>query len=421
MNRKVIILALTTLLLSVSLFSFYSCNKNPEPGECGYGPTVLKAEVQKEIVFPNDIKKKINFLSLDEYKERPDAPVHSWAETSTSSPELAQILNGFGITDINNKEKLITVIAYYNSDKEAYTLKNENVYGFLVLTYDDKGYMYTQVFQKKGAAFEHLKQFDSKIWKIYFAQRNNIAKILTGRTTNLGYAVWIGNNESTYEQASKGSENSAFQHQIDVELKLISTLEMSVSLKGKFETKEHYDFSGACTPSECKVTGKGKCAASPGSGVPFCDPEKTYQEACGGRVAYEMASYTNSNTFTQAANFKDNILAHTDFGRHFIEDLRYIGDIFTDELSLADAIKVSNVVDDVIIPLATKLNSSSASSDYSLFITTAQATKLKDLITDMRNVSSDPLYQEILDEMADNVTYVEGKTTAQIKMDLLPS
>ncbi|RZJ91116.1 MAG: hypothetical protein EOO20_06115 [Chryseobacterium sp.] len=421
MNRKVIILALTTLLLSVSLFTFYSCNKNPAPGECGYGPTILKAEVQKEIVFPNDIKKTISFLSLDEYKERPDATVHSWVEASTSSSELAQILNGFGITDINNKEKLITVIAYYNSDKEAYTLKNENVYGFLVLTYDDKGYMYTQVFQKKGTSFEHLKQFDSKIWKIYFEQRNNIAKILTSRNTNLGYAVWIGNNESTYQQATKGSDNSTFQHQIDKELKLISTLKMSVSLRSKFETKEHMDFESGCTTSECKVTGKGKCGAMPGSGTPICDQDRGAPGMCGGKTSYSVASVTNDYAMTQTVTFRDSLLTKTDFGKHFIKDLEYVGYIFEEHLTVSDAVNIVAVMDAVIVPLAAKLNSPTVSSDYSLFIPASDATTLQNLITQMRGVSSDALYQEILDEMAANVTYIQGKTTHEVYLDLLPS
>lgn len=425
MNRKVIILALTTLLLSVSLFSIFSCNKNPEPGQCGYGPTVLKAAVQKEVIFPNDLKKTISFLSLDEYKQRPDACVYAWAEETSSPNQLIQLLNGYGITEINNKENLLNVTIYYNSDTEAYTLKNENIYGFLILTNDDKGFMYTQVFQKQGTGFTHLKQFDAKIWNLQMSSTNNLAKILNGRLNNLGYAVRVTNLESKYKQAKKGSRVNSFDHQIEKEIKGLSTLEMSVSLKGKFPTQTHSGFESMCTIEECKVNGSGRCDEAFPSRAPICvggqEEENPEPGFCGGKTAYMIASVTNNHAMEQTVNFRDEILAHSDFGKHFIKDLEYVGYIFTNNLSVSDALEIVAVMDEVIVPLAERLNKPDANLDNSLFITSAQALKLQELITMMRDVSDDALYQEILDEMSANVIYVEGKTLAAVYMDLLPS
>ena len=414
------IIALSALMLCIGLFTIYSCNKELSPGQCGYGPTILTAHVQKQVTFPNKVNKTVSFLDKDDYKNRPDACVYAWAEETSTPSEIVQILNSFGITNINNQQDLLGIIVYYNSDEKPYHLNNDLVYGFLVLTNDDKGYIYTQVFQKNGTKFEHLPKFDSKIWKLYMDQRNELAQILNGRKTNLGYAVRIINRQSSYKAATKGTRTNAFQHQINSELKGLSTLEYSNSLMRKLTEPEHAG-NRTCTLKECKVTGKGHCADAFPSEAAFCDEDKTIGETCGGQIAYQVAEVVNDDVMNATINFRDHILSQSSYGLHFTEDLEYVGYIFTQHLSVSDALDVVDVLDHVIYPLAQKLNNPDAMNDNGAFMTTAQATSLQNIITQIRALSTDDLYNEILDEMSTNVTYVQNMTTAQVYAELIPS
>lgn len=415
------IIAFSALLLCVGLFTIYSCNKDLSPGQCGYGPTILTAYTQKQVTFPNNVSKTVSFLDKDEYKNRPDACVYAWTEQTTTPTEVVQILNSFGITNINNPQNLLGFIAYYNSDDKPYVLNNDLLYGFLVLTNDDKGYMHTQVFQKNGTKFEHLPKFDSKIWKLYMDQRNELAQILNGRKTNLGYAVSFAYKESKYSQALRGTRTNKFQHQINAELKGLTSLEYSTHIMRKFAEPEHGGGVNTCTLQECKVTGKGHCANAFPSQTPFCDEDKTIGETCGGKIAYQVAEVVNDEVMNATVNFRDHILSQSSYGLHFTEDLEYVGYIFTQHLSMSDALDVVDVIDHVIYPLAQKLNSPAAMNDNSAFMTAAQATSLQSIITQIRALSTDDLYNEILDEMSTNVAYVQNMTTAQVYAELTPS
>ncbi|WP_222167069.1 hypothetical protein [Edaphocola aurantiacus] len=418
-KAKLIIIALSVLLLCAGMVTFYSCSKEAQPGQCGYGPTVLKSHIQKQITFPNKLSKTVSFLDMNEYRNRPDACIYAWAEESTTPKEMVQILNSFGISEIHNPDNLLGIITYYNSDSTPYRLDNDLIYGFLLLTTDDKGYMYTQVFQRKGNDFVHLPQFDSKIWKLYMDQRNDLAQILNGRKTNLGYAVRIIYRQSSYKQARIGTRTNSFQHQISNELKGLSTLEYSNAIMRKFTEPEHAG-NRKCTIDECKVTGNGHCSDAFPSEIAFCDEDKTIGETCGGKVAYQIAAATNNNVMNATVHFRDYVLSQSSYGIHFTEDLEYVGYIFTQHLSVADAVEVVGVMESTIYPLARKLISPDVLDDNSIFITAPQATTLQNIITRIRAVSDDRLYQEILDEMSANVTYVQGKTTVQVYTDLVP-
>ncbi|WP_129019537.1 hypothetical protein [Edaphocola flava] len=419
-KTKFSIIALSALLFCVGLFTIYSCNKDVSPGQCGTPGTQLAAKIHSQVTFPNKVTSTVSFMDKDEYKNRPDACVYAWAEESYSPNQMVQLLNSFGIMQINNQQNLLGIIAYYGNDKKDYVLNNDLVYGFLVLTNDDKGYMYTQVFQKNGNKFEHLPKFDSKIWKLLMTERNDLAKILAGRNNDLGYAVRIVNRQSTYKPAVRGTRANNFQHQIDAELKGLTTLEYSTHIMRKFTEPEHAG-NKTCSLQECKVTGKGRCADAFPSETPFCDEDKTIGETCGGKIAYQVAEMTNLDVMNATVNFRDNILSQSSYGIHFTEDLEYVGYIFTQHLSMSDALDIVDVMDHVIYPLAQKLNNPDAMNDNTAFMTTAQATALHNIITQIRALSTDGLYNEILDEMSANVTYVQGMTTAQVYHELIPS
>lgn len=403
-KAKLSVIVLSLLLLGAGLFPFYACNKDLHPGQCGYGPTVLKPYVQKQVAFRGTINKTINFLDKADYKERPDACVYGWAEETTSPAQMVSLLSSYGITEINNKDHLLYTTIYYSNAQTDYSLKDENIYGFLVITHDDKGYMYTQVFQKSGNHFEHLKQFDAKVWRLYFDESNDLAKILSGRQANLGYAIDIAFKESIYKEAYKGFKKDLFQHRIDKALHKVSALKGGLTTIS-FNTPEHTGPS-VCTLAECKVTGKGRCTKAAGSGIAKCSQDNTTQDDCGAKVAYEVASLTNNTVMEATVHFRDHVLSHSNYGVHFTEDLEYVGYIFTQHLSVADALEVVSVMENVIYPLAQKLNGSNVGDDSSIFISGAQVTSLQSIITRIRTVSDDPLYTEILDEMSANVTYV---------------
>lgn len=215
-KRKQALIALLALLLCAGGWSFYMFKKPRS------STAVLQPQAQRQIVFPGNIHRTINFLDTADFRKRPQACVYSWAKETTTPAEMEQLLNGFGIKDINNKARLLCTILYCNRDEVAYSLKAENIYGILVISNDEQGYMYTQLFRRNGVQFDHLTQFDAKIWRFYCDERDDVAKILSGRNKNLGYAVYITFKASTYKEARKGLKTDLFQEAIDRELNKVS-------------------------------------------------------------------------------------------------------------------------------------------------------------------------------------------------------
>lgn len=215
-RRKPVIIALSVLLLCAGFFTFYYLNKHRT------STAVLQPHAQRQITFPGNVHRTINFLDTADFRKRPEACVYGWSKETTTPAEMVQLLHGLGITAINNKAHLLCMILYCNKDEVAYSLKAENIYGLLVITNDEQGYMYTQLFRRNGTQFDHLTQFDAKIWKFYCAEQNDVAKILSGRNTNLGYAIYIMFRASTYKKARKGLNTDLFQEAIDRELNKVS-------------------------------------------------------------------------------------------------------------------------------------------------------------------------------------------------------
>ncbi|WP_222167068.1 hypothetical protein [Edaphocola aurantiacus] len=223
-RRKQAIIALSALLLCAECCSFYMFKKHRP------STAVLQPQAQRQITFPGNIHRTINFLDTADFRKRPQACVYSWAKETTTPAEMERLLNGFGIRNINNKAHLLCTILYCNRDEVAYSLKAENIYGILVITNDEQGYMYTQLFRRNGAHFDHLRAFDAKIWRLYCKMQDDIAKVLSGRKTDLGYSVNIGFKESTYKEARRGLETDLLQEAIDKALDTLATVtEMPLS------------------------------------------------------------------------------------------------------------------------------------------------------------------------------------------------
>jgi len=110
--------------------------------------------------------------------------------------------------------------------------------------------------------------------------------------------------------------------------------------------------------------------------------------------------------------FRDNILDKSELGQHFIYDFYYIGAVLKAKLNASIAAESFNVIDGTVLPVVNKLLNSPESTD--ICVNETQKNTLLAYVADVRQLSDDPVFLEILDEVEANIKITSQMTVKQV-------
>lgn len=327
---------------------------------------------------------------------------------TSNRKEMSSILEFYHIDvkTILKENDLVSIVLYSTGEMTSKTLDKNNILGAIVYS-SCPDQMFIHVFKSDGSEIKLVDGLSSLTGAVVYNDIYSAASIfgnqlnvVAWKMTAFKYAVIMKNAKINFE------------HKLSKYLK-VSYLNEGINNRVTlgFEQSLHRGGCGRPCPS-----GKGFC--SDWSGSAMCDPGDRPMCAMNPMQANNNYDWDNDPRHPFLYDFRDNVLGTSSIGEHIKDDFYYCGSIISGKISSTQAMNGFSLIDNHILPIVKRLNSATASSDSSVIFDKSIRDDINAFVADIKTLSTDPTFEEILDEVVTNVNYTEGKTVAQIKYEL---
>lgn len=322
---------------------------------------------------------------------------------STPSGELSAMLHAINLEPGIDPSTLITVT--YLVEKDLSQVASADIAATdikAVIIYFDKGRrMGVKVFQPEHGVYHELAGLASETDAVASNHAHLLAQYYADSNTRfLTSFVYSDNDKLT---GKTGTDH--FVYKLD---KLVNRSKPRYRpTTGVYHTEHMGDYNNIDCKPPCFQGGSLPCAKRP-----------TYQckgiGDCGRKSLQPWNTYADDEDPRDPVlyNFRDNILAKSALGEHFIYDYYYISTVIKDNLNATIAAESFTILDNIVVPALLKILHTPEST--ALLIHNTEKAALLVYIAHVRSLSDDPLFLEMMDEIVDNIVAVSSMTVNQV-------
>jgi hypothetical protein len=388
------------MLLSIIL-ALCSCSKGPEQNaQCGVMPVdkVLNIKI-------GAIDKTFNLWKNDGRNNDNDRCFVD-VKSTVSAAEIIAGLEALHLNDAvkANPSSLISVVYFVNknlSTKSNYSLSNDDILALFVY-YESEAKLYVKVFEKINTTYQEITSLASETDWVSSNNIESYSRIFFDKGIPSVSSILMSDISKVFERKSKDH----FSYKLN---KYIHKGKPAKPTLGEVNLHDHG--SDRCG-DPCLKGGSLNCDQRP-------------MWSCKGLTDCPKAALKPWNSYAEGEDprdpvlyqFRDNFMDQSNTGKHFINDFYYIGSVINENLNASIAAESFTIIDTKVIPIINKLINHPESNE--VLYDDATKAALIGYVNNVRVLSDDPMFLEIIDEVAINIEYFSGKTVKNVRNALL--
>ena len=402
------------LLISNSLTS---CLSDKKQAQC----TILKPDKEINLII-NNLSIPVNVWVTDVNKNYSYS--YAFSKKTISNNELKGIIQGYNFNNQIPEEVFNNVASciFYTGDslKNNQLIINNEIFAALIYSVSKNDELVTTVLKNQNGKFYIIDELTSKTSSLTTNDIYSINLLLKQNGINYSSSVELRSFDRIYKRKVK-NENfklniNRYQNKplLGLKSKLINNNTLN---KLVFSGGGHDNCARPC------ATNVGTCSGSGGSNA--CEPKDPPSDPNGScfwigciQIVDQTLSENASKTQMQTLyDFKDNYLSKSNFGTLQIESYYYVSSIIYDKIDLSLAEETLNLISKDVLPIINKLLTN-PSNNSEILISSDTKKRFDSFLEKIQPLSDDQTYQTILNEIRENLTYVENMPTNQVDSEI---
>ncbi len=400
------------LIFLLILISVYSCNDSLSDLDL----STCEKMPAEQVIEINTGSTTESFEIWTGYNDKVNDINYSFASkaSNTSNPELLSVLDLLGVEQdyFSNGQNICNIVMYATvTPNELSNINSSIISGLLVYEHKLDGKFSLRLFEKVNNTGKYIQntKFSSTVSSILINDYYTLSKIVNKQKTNITAIRLIDRDKIKNKPTSFSKE---LYH------KIYSSNEMALSqLANNSNSATNYSSEKQIIED---IGSNGGCPEPCHDRSGACDDIVLACEGDTAECSFEYADSisakkANKNTYRTLYRFKNEILVKSQLGRHIINDYYFLSDHLKDKLTINIATKAISITLSDVTPMLNKLINNPNSSDILYGKTTKE--KLIDFVEEVRVLSSDQTFNDMLDEVVELIELEANKSISAIYQD----
>ncbi|MBC9909841.1 hypothetical protein [Chitinophaga varians] len=330
-------------------------------------------------------------------------------QTTVPAEEVATSLDAYQLSgNVDIKPSELVGVAYLVSKNlskgSAYTIIKPDIVAIIVY-YDIKDQMNVKVLTQENGMFKEIHELASETNVISF----NHFSILASKYFNQGVksisTVLFSDNK---KQENRNNSIDKFRYKLSkyIQRQMLAKPTTGPIGGDDFYYVKHFKDNEMCE-GPCLRGGSMSCERRP-----FLTCKSLKECVTGKMQPWNTYTVDNDPRNPTLYEFRDNFMIKSGLGQHFVEDYYYVSTVLQNSLNAQVAGESYAILDNEVIPIVSKLLTSPQSND--VLINTKSRANLIAYLDNVKTLSSDSMYLEIIDELKGNIQHAEGKTVKYV-------